>query len=127
MGFPALTNPGDISHIEEIEGMPVPLTALVSAYCRIGTNASSKIHYVGGYVNAGFSGGAMVFQTTEGWTIAGIVTHKESVQRSIYRRKPETGCFEEDDSLLYPEPSGLIRFADFKNITNLIKSTPQQK
>ena len=87
MGFPALTNPQEISHIGEMHGLPIPLTTLVFAYFRPGTDATAGIHYAGGYVNAVFSGGAMLLPTTEGWTIAGIIMHREGVQRQANLRK----------------------------------------
>ena len=125
IGFPALTDPQEISHIGEMHGLPMPLTTLVSAYFRPDSDAAG-IHYVGGYVNAGFSGGAMLLPSTEGWTIAGIITHKEGVQRSIYRRNTVTGQFAEDSSLAFSEPSGLIRFAGIRIATDLVERTLPQ-
>ena len=126
MGFPAITDPEEISHVAEMNGRPLPLTTLVSAYLRPGTDAGSGIHYVGGYVNAGFSGGAMLLPTTEGWTIGGVITHKEGVTRNIYRRNAATGRFTEDRDLAFQEPSGLIRFAGFDVVTDLIERAPSQ-
>lgn len=120
MGFPSIPNPNETGHIEEVQGIPVPLTTLVSAYLRPG--GRSGIHYAGGYVNAGFSGGAMLLPTGEGWTIAGIITHRGTVSRNIFRMNPETGEYKEDKELAYSEPSGLVRFADFGVVIDLIES-----
>ena len=92
MGFPAVSDLQEVSHVVEFDGRPVPLTVLVSSYLRPGANAP-KTHYTGGYVNAGFSGGAMILPTSTGWTIAGIITHREGVRRRISRRNATTGEF----------------------------------
>ena len=126
MGFPALTDPKEVSHIGDIEGAPMPLTTLVSAYFSPGTDAGTGIHYAGGYVNAGFSGGAMLLPTTEGWTVGGIITHREGVIRNVYRRDPKTNRLNEDNELAISEPSGLIRFAGFNIVTDIIEQTPAQ-
>ena len=124
MGFPAITDPEEVSHIGEIKGVPVPLTTLVSAYFSPGTDAGTGIHYAGGYVNAGFSGGAMLFPTTEGWTVGGIIMHREGVLRNVYRRDPKTNRFNKDNELAISEPSGLIRFAGFDIVTDIIERNP---
>ena len=121
MGFPAISDPQEISHVAEIEGAPVPLTTLVSSYLQPATTAAPRIHYTGGYVNAGFSGGAMLFSTSTGWTIAGIITHREGVTRSLLRRDTTSGKFEEDGDLAYSEPSGLIRYADIRIAIDIIE------
>lgn len=121
MGFPAISDPEAVSHISDIEGVPLPLTTLVSAYFSPGTDANAEIHYAGGYVNAGFSGGAMLLPTAQGWTIGGIITHREGVLRTVYRRNSETGQLEKDNDLAISEPSGLIRFAGFKIVTDIIE------
>ncbi len=126
MGFPALTDPMEVSHITEIEGVPVPLTTLVSAYVNPGAHAGKGIHYAGGYINAGFSGGAMLLPTSQGWTVGGIITHREGVSRKVYRRDPKTDIFNEDNDLAINEPSGLIRFAGFDIVTDIIERNPAQ-
>lgn len=123
IGFPAITDQAEISHFAEIDGLPVPLTTLVSSYFRAGPEASTGIHYAGGYINSGFSGGAMLLPTRDGgWTFGGIITHREGVsRRSISRRDQETCRFELDPNLSVNEPSGLIRYAGIGNVTNLIE------
>ena len=124
MGFPAITDPTEISHIGEMAGLPIPLTALVASYFRPQQGTESDIHYAGGYINGGFSGGAMLFPTSSGWSIAGIITHREGFSRqTILRRNVATGIYEPDDNFVVNEPSGLIRFAGFGTITNLIEGT----
>ena len=124
MGFPSLIDPAEISHFGEIDGLPIPLTTLVSSYIRAEPGALTGIHYLGGYINSGFSGGAILLPTSDsGWTISGIITHREGVcRRSISRRDTETGQFVNDPTLSVNEPSGLIKFAGIGNITDLIES-----
>ena len=126
MGFPALSDPMEISYIGEIHSVPLPLTTLVSAYFRPGTDAGAGIHYVGGYINAGFSGGAMLLPTSEGWSIGGIITHREGVLRNVYHKNPGTGQLEKDEELVIGEPSGLIRFAGIGIVTDLIERSMNQ-
>ena len=53
-----------------------------------------KLAYSASYINAGFSGGAVVFPLADGdWTIVGIVTHFPTVKRSVYRGGVETGDY----------------------------------
>ena len=120
MGFPAFGSARDIDHIAEIEGHPVPLTVLVSAYLNLPDDPARPIHFTGGYINAGFSGGAMVFPANDGWTIAGIITHRAGLWRPVFRRKEETGEYIEDPALFVSEPSGMIRFTDFSEVERLI-------
>ena len=117
MGFPALSDPGELDHIGELEGHPIPVTVLVSSYFSQLEGQNLRVHYLGGYVNAGFSGGPILLPSDTGWRIAGIITHREAVVRSMYRRNEETG---ETERILYGEPSGLIRFADIRVAIELI-------
>ena len=122
MGFPAISDPTEISHVAEIEGAPLPLTALVASYVQPSPGASPDIHYAGGYINGGFSGGAMVFPTSSGWTIAGIITHTEGfIRQTVLRWNATTGSYEPDADFVVNEPSGLIRFVGFRTITDLIE------
>lgn len=119
MGFPSLRSSREISHIMEMDGAPIPLTTLVSSYAQLGT--PSAIHYMGGYVNSGFSGGAVLLPTGTGtWTIAGIITHREGLLRHVLRKDVNTGEWAEDDQLLVSEPSGLLRFAGIGVATDII-------
>ena len=123
MGFPVLSDPEEISHITETEGYPIPLTVLISSYLRFPTDVDTGIHYTGGYVNAGFSGGAMLLPTSSGWSIGGIITHKEGVRRNVQRRDATSNLFVEDDELAFTEPSGIIRFAGIGVATGIIDRT----
>lgn len=129
MGFPALGNPEEVSHITEMDGLPVPLTVLISSYAQLTNGADMSIHYTGGYVNSGFSGGAMLLPTTvgSGWSIGGIITHREGVLKNVYSKDANTGRFVKDEGLVIAEPSGLIRFAGIGIATSLIEqASPNQ-
>lgn len=129
MGFPVLENPEEMSHITEMDGLPVPLTVLVSSYSQLTSDAAMSVHYTGGYVNAGFSGGAMLLPTAvgNGWSIVGIITHREAFFRNVYRKDANTGRFAKDEGLVVAEPSGLIRFAGIGIAINLIEQdSPHQ-
>ena len=127
MGFPALGDPEEVSHITEMEGLPIPLTVLISSYAQLTGGADMSIHYTGGYVNSGFSGGAMLLPTTvgSGWSIGGIITHREGVLKNVYSKDPNTGRFAKDERLVVAEPSGLIRFAGIGIATSLIEQASQ--
>ena len=121
LGFPAISDPRDMSHVAQVGGAPIPLGVLVASYFLPPTEAS--VHYLGGYANSGFSGGAVVLPTIQGaWTIAGIITHREDVPKgTIYGKDAETGRWVLRDDLCLKEPSGVIRFAGFGVVTNLIE------
>ena len=119
MGFPALSDPREVDHIGELEGHPIPLTVLVSSYLSFREGQETSVHYLGGYVNAGFSGGPVLLPSDNGWKIAGIITHREAVIKSMYRTNEETS---KTERILYGEPSGLIRFADIRVAIALIDS-----
>lgn len=121
LGFPAISDPRDMSHVAQVGGAPIPLGVLVASYFIPPTEAS--VHYLGGYANSGFSGGAVVLPTIQGaWTIAGIITHREGVPKgTIYGKDAETGRWVLRDDLCLQEPSGVIKFAGFGVVTNLIE------
>lgn len=124
MGFPDLGTSKDIHHfLEEDNGIPIPLTVLVSSYI---SDPESPIHFAGGYANAGFSGGAMLLPTSDGWTIAGIITHRAHVDRPVLWYNPNTENTEPVQNFRVMEPSGLIRFTDFKAVKRLIAESEKR-
>lgn len=103
------------------------MTTLNSTYWGGEGSKEAGIHYLGGYVNAGFSGGAIIFPTQEGWTVAGIITHREGVLKEyvLFRRNKETGELETTGEVVISgEPSGIIRFADIQVALAIIEETP---
>lgn len=115
MGFPVLVNPYATDHVTEMEGFPIAFSTMISAY--FGDRNQTGVHYLSGYINSGFSGGAVVLPTNEGWTIAGIITHREGVLKKQSRVNSETG---EIEKYWYDEPSGLIRYVGIETVIDMI-------
>ena len=111
LGYPTWVEKGRINteHVTEAGGRPIPIASLVVANFA----ASGESVYSASYINAGFSGGAVVFPlANEDWTIAGIVSHFPTVQRPVYRRGVETG-----DYVL--EHTGLVGYTSLPLILDL--------
>ena len=113
MGFPRLDNryPEDVSQFADVDGHPLPITAVVSA-----TKASKDgdFQYAGGYVNDGFSGGAIVFPTEDSsWTIVGVISERGSVFKEI--ETVEKGRY-----IYTIEPTGVVKFVRMKTVLELI-------
>ena len=92
LGYPTRVDVGRIQteHVTEVGGKAIPIASLVVANFA----ASGESTYSASYINAGFSGGAVVFPLADGdWTIVGIVTHFPTVKRSVYRGGVETGDY----------------------------------
>ena len=118
MGFPALFDEAEVSHIGEMQGLPLAVSTVISAYWASNDDAKPGIEYLGGYINSGFSGGAIVLPTTNhGWTIAGVISERGAVKKSMFKRNEETG---ETFRIIYGEPSGLIRFAGIEFVIELL-------
>ena len=92
LGYPTWESSGGIQteHVTEAGGRPIPIASLVVANFA----ASGESTYSASYINAGFSGGAVVFPLADDdWTIAGIVTHFPTIKRSVYRGGVKTGDY----------------------------------
>ena len=97
-------------HITEVGGRAIPIASLVVA----NFTASGAFTYSASYINAGFSGGAVVFPLPNSdWTIAGIVTHFPTVQREVYRGGVETGDY-------VNEHTGLVGYTSLPMVLDLI-------
>ena len=119
LGFPAVyREESSTDHITEVNGRPVPIVSLAVANFASTGNAT----YSASYINAGFSGGAVVFPVGEDqWTIAGIITHFPTVPRAVYRDGRDTG-----DYIL--QHTGLVGYTPFRVIEELIvNAEPTQK
>lgn len=91
-------------------GHPIPTQVPIAA-----THAPKRgAHYVGGYVNSGFSGGAIAVPTGEGWKIAGIITERGQVVKPL------------GDGQFLIEPTGLVRFVDIEAIRELIDRAKEE-
>ncbi len=97
LGFQTWEDSGGIQtkHVTEAGGRAIPIASLVVANFA----ASGESTYSASYINAGFSGGAMVFSlANDDWTIAGIVTHFPTIKNVGNQQKWDT---------LGPERSGV--------------------
>ena len=98
-------------HNIEAQGRSNPIVALVVANLTVG----GKSNYSKSYINAGFSGGAIVIPMGKrGWTIAGIITRYPDVPRPVCQNGRETGDFA-------MEHTGLVGYTAFSVVERLIK------
>ena len=112
LGFPTWEGAGGIqtNHVTEAGGRAIPIASLVVANFA----ASGESTYSASYINAGFSGGAVVFPlANDDWTIAGIVTHFPIVRRPVYR-----GCVKTGDYVL--EHTGIVGYTSLLLVLDLI-------
>ena len=111
--FPRSLRPRDlrVDHIIEAKGRPIPLAALVVANFTAGANST----YSAAYINAGFSGGAVVFPIGQNdWTIAGIITHFPAFPRPIFRNGEKTKDY-------VMEHTGLVGYTPLKVVESIIR------
>lgn len=117
LGFPAIhesSNQLKIDHVLEIDDRPIPIAALVVA----NLSAESKVHYSASYINAGFSGGAIVYHVPSQnmWTIAGIITHFPGWRRPVYDQNgKETGNFT-------MQHTGLVGYVPLSAVLQMIEN-----
>ena len=116
LGFPAVIESRDklrTDHVLEHEGRPIPIAALVL----VNLSAESKKHYSASYINAGFSGGAIVYHVARQnmWTIAGIITGFPFFPRPVYDGNGEkTGHFTN-------QHTGLVGYVPMSAVLQMIK------
>ncbi len=113
LGFPGFDGgQSTTAHIVEVGGKPVPIVSLAVA----NFTSSGAATYSASYINAGFSGGAIVFPVGDDrWTIAGIITHFPTVRRAVYRDGRETGDY-------IMQHTGLVGYTPLNAIEELIKN-----
>ena len=120
LGFPAVRTANNFV-FSEMDGLPLAIPVPVAAYFGFNANAEMDgMHYVGGYINAGFSGGAIVFPTPAGWTIAGIITEKASIVRPTYRYDQDIGDLSIDKNQVLQEHSGLTKYTNISIAEEII-------
>ena len=122
LGFPVLVDPRDTSHISQVDGgLPIPFNVLISHYGS--TENPRGVEYLGGYINSGFSGGAVVFPAYNdagiGWKIMGIITHREGVLRERTDYDAKTN---ERKKYWHGEPSGIVRYVSIKKVFDMVKN-----
>ena len=116
VGFPH----GVEEHLTEWGGWPVPLQVPVTIY---GGGGDEKV--TGGYINAGFSGGAVMAPTgprDTDWTIAGIITDRGHVLRRPVDKDGEELVVRsiEGEELWVREPNGLVYYTGMRRVFELI-------
>ena len=104
LGYPGLSD-DDTKQVTEANGRPIPVPALVIATFFAG---SSEI-YSSGYINAGFSGGAVVFPVGDTWTIAGMIVNYPAILKPVLRKKGENR-YEEEPGLYYEVHTGFVGY-----------------
>lgn len=110
-GFHYETGPS-VDHILEANGRTIPMVALVMA----NFSAGGTFTYSASYINAGFSGGAVVFPMPDSaWTIAGIISHFPNVRRPVYRSGEKT-----QDTVM--QHAGLVGYAAFRVVEALVEN-----
>ena len=115
LGFPGMHGSGNrlkTDHILEMNGRPIPIATLVVA----NLSPESKLHYSASYINAGFSGGAIVYYVAEQerWTIAGVIAGFPHVFRPVYDRKGQ------DTGQLVKQHTGLVAYAPMAAVIKMI-------
>ena len=113
LGYPGFHDDSGLSinHIIEVHGRPMPMVALVVANFSAGGTST----YSASYINAGFSGGAIVFPMPDNdWTIAGIITHFPTVPRQVYRDGKKTRD-------IVMQHAGLVGYTTFGVVEDLIE------
>ena len=119
LGYPQLSD-DDTKQVTEANGRPIPIPALV-----IGTfYAGGDQIFSPGYINAGFSGGAMVFQVRNKWTIVGMVVSHAAIREPVMRDMAE-GRYEEDPELYYHYHAGFVGYQRWSLIEQSIARATQ--
>ena len=119
LGYPGVFDDSGpkTDHITEVGGRPVPIVALAT----LNFASTGDGVYTSSYINAGFSGGAIVFPVgTDDWTIAGIITHFPTIPRPVYRGREKTG-----DYIL--QHTGLVGFTPMERVVELINESRSKK
>lgn len=111
LGFPGFDGgQSSTDRITEVAGKPIPIVSLAVA----NFTSSGTATYSASYINAGFSGGAIVFPVGDDqWTIAGIITHFPTIRRSVFRNGRETGDY-------IMQHTGLVGYTPFRVVEELI-------
>ena len=113
LGFPSVGNRTD--HVAEFEGRPIAIPTMLAINMTPGTD----VVYCASYINAGYSGGVVVYpvqNTDNEWGIAGTITHFPTVKRPVKIARFKT-------MLHVEQHMGLLRFTPWPVIERLIEGT----
>jgi S1-C subfamily serine protease len=120
VGFPTTGKPEeDTKYIVEMDGIPIPICAPICSYANMPLD-HPQVSVAAGYINRGFSGGAVLFPTNDDWKIVGIITHRLSVPAYGVRADKDGKPVDRDERILIQEPSGLFRYTNFCVVEQLI-------
>lgn len=114
LGFPASSE----NLFSAYQGIPVPVPIPICAY----VNPVSDIQIAGGYLNAGYSGGAVLLpldgaHSLDGThSLAGIITEKHNLMRPIVSAADESV----QHDLLAVESTGIFQFTSMDAVLRLL-------
>lgn len=119
LGFPAVG--GRTDHIAEFNGNAIAIPTMLA----INVVPGAARVYCSGYVNAGYSGGAVVYpiDTTGAWGFAGTITAFPTFRRNVHRLEGLSGDGEGEPAGLYvKEHMGLLAYIPWLTIRHLIEN-----
>ena len=120
LGFPRVTNEDNWIFSEPYilpKPIPVPIAANASSGENVGMDG---VHYVGGYVDATFAGGAIILPTPTKWTVAGIITEKASTPQHTDQQALDIDGSSIDKNHIILEHSALTRFTEIDKAKDII-------
>ena len=83
--------------------------------------AGSDEIYSAGYINGGFSGGAVVFPVGNEWTVAGMIVNYPATLRPVLR-ETVAGVYEEIPDQFYEDHTGFVGYQRWSLIDQAIDS-----
>lgn len=108
LGFPAHSE----TLFSAYQGVPIPVPIPICAY----DNPMSDIQIAGGYLNAGYSGGAVLLPVDGANSLAGIITEKHNLMRPTVRSSDASLQHE----LLAIESTGIFQFTSMDAVLRLL-------
>ena len=112
LGFPAIFVNGKpiTDHIAVVDGKPIPMPTLVVA----NVGAQRGPTYSSAYVNAGYSGGGIIFPLDDDqWTIVGVITGFPYLHRPVHPEPMPTPLYSE-------QHTGIVQYAPWSVVEKLI-------
>ena len=114
IGFPSAIGVTFVENPTARKALPIAVPVVTNVTSADGT------HYAGGYLNHGFSGGAIATQQGNGaWQVVGIITHKLYAYQYFSYEDPETGETKFDSRAR--DHAGLTGFTEVKKVIEIIE------
>lgn len=121
LGYPYLNVDDDISkYVLETNKRTIPIPALVLAVL----SADAELSVAAGHINAGFSGGAVVFPVEDEWTLAGMVANYHAIARPVLVRNDQGQVSDDDkehDELYFEDHVGFVGYLRWSAIEHAIE------